>query len=854
MRFTSSRQTEAPFLQRSGQNLLRILLLVLAPALFWMGFFALAGYGYSARAGSAPYFVSPWLAGGWLAGGAVLFYVAVSHRHGKTGAWLVLAMIAVLAALLPDFAGAQGYRLQYSCLGMALALAAALSAMGVKISRGEETYRPDRFSIAIAILGTGISVAAAHIAIERHNQQIRERLQVSSQTLARQLRVTLTESVNLVRRQAERWETMPHPPSASFIRSEFSGYLRDIPAFQRFVFIDERFQIIHDVSQAGYAGGWLEQVMRDPAMQRWMLHAREADEPHLQSVQRTGDDLPSGVLVAPVNHAQLSGYILTRLDLQHLVSDGFRGGELPCCFRVLLNDTLILDTQPGGLDGDDERFMLNVELHHDLNLGLLFWHGNADNPSVSGALPETFLVFGLLFTFFTNSSQRLAYVARQRSRQLQHSALHDPLTGLPNRRMLEQILTEATERAITERRGVSLIFLDIDGIRMVNDSMGHGVGDQLLVDVALRLQALLPPQAAIARLEGGEFVVCLVGYDDTQVDGCARELIDAVAQPFYIDQNVLRLTAVAGIAGSEPDVHYDDPMMLVGEADLAMLKAKKEGRSTWHRYSSDLSRRVAERLALRNDLQDALEKSQLMLHYQPIVQARGAQVVSLEALMRWQHPEFGLISPAKFIPMAEESGQIVPLTMWALRTACADVGRLPELGLPQVPVAVNISAVVFQRSDFIATVSDVLAHSRIAPGMLELEITESVLLDDEAGAIARLAQLQRLGIKTSLDDFGTGYSSLSYLKTLPIDKVKIDRSFIVDVGSDPVDRAIVQGVIAMAHDLDLVVVVEGVETREQVDVLLAMGADHFQGFYFARPLPLAQLAPAFTRPARHPSG
>jgi EAL domain-containing protein (putative c-di-GMP-specific phosphodiesterase class I)/CheY-like chemotaxis protein len=359
------------------------------------------------------------------------------------------------------------------------------------------------------------------------------------------------------------------------------------------------------------------------------------------------------------------------------------------------------------------------------------------------------------------------------------------------------------------------------------------------MEVAHRLQCGVHKGGTATRLGGDEFVLVFFGIELQQVQEFTQRILTDLSNPYSIAGRILRVTASAGVTISDGDVK--DSMQLVREADLAMLRAKHEGRNTWHTYTVDLSARVAERLELRNELQSALDADKLVLHYQPIVEGSSGKIMGIEALVRWSHPMHGHISPARFIPLAEETGQIVPLTDWVLATACRDIGILRRQGHRAFPVSVNISPVYFQRVDFVQNMQRTLQSAALPAAFLEIEIIEGVLLDNEEAAILKLTQLRDIGIKTAIEDFGTGYASLNYLKNLPIAKVKIDRSFIVDVVSDPADAAIAQGIISMAHYLGLKVVAEGVETESQYAFLKRSHCDEFQGYLFARPMTFGAL-------------
>ncbi|WP_085687236.1 MULTISPECIES: bifunctional diguanylate cyclase/phosphodiesterase [unclassified Pseudomonas] len=433
-------------------------------------------------------------------------------------------------------------------------------------------------------------------------------------------------------------------------------------------------------------------------------------------------------------------------------------------------------------------------------------------------------------------------------RQLSFNARHDRLTGLLNRVSLEDRLIVDCQISRRRKRHLAVMYIDLDGFKSINDLIGHYFGDQVLIEVAQRLTQQVRPGDTIVRMGGDEFIVllpCLRRGED--VIPVAERLMASIAKPYCIQGIDLHVSASVGITLS--DGHIEQPMQLIQQADMAMYKAKQQGRNNFQWYTSDLNQRVCEHATLRNDLQKAIETQSLQLHYQPQIDAQTGRVVGIEALLRWQHPKKGFISPAIFVPVAEESGQIIPMSLWVLDTACAQLRELGEQGLTGISMAVNISPMHFQRGHFVQCVQATLERHGLRGEQLELEITESLLLHNAEQAIDTLHQLKTLGVRIALDDFGTGFSSLSYLKRLPIDKIKIDRSFIQEIVTDPHDAAITQGIISMAHHLSLTVVAEGVETASQVEFLKSSRCDIFQGYFFAKPMPYTEIETLLNHPA-----
>jgi diguanylate cyclase (GGDEF)-like protein/PAS domain S-box-containing protein len=423
--------------------------------------------------------------------------------------------------------------------------------------------------------------------------------------------------------------------------------------------------------------------------------------------------------------------------------------------------------------------------------------------------------------------------------QLAHHASHDALTGLVNRSLFEDRLDHEVAHANRRGERLAVLFIDLDDFKPINDTLGHAVGDDVLREVARRLLASVRPGDTVARLGGDEFVLLMVDVtQEEQVLSLVERLMHQVARPYLVNQHELYLTCSIGISLSDPAM--DDARQLIQQADMAMYQAKQQGRNAYHWYTSEITERLGERMALRNDLQEAIESQGLTLHYQPLI-ARDGSLAGVEALLRWDHPVRGPVSPEVFVPLAESTGQIVPLSRWVLERACGDMLSLEAKGLGGIRVAVNLSPLQFHRPSFLATLRDVLRNTGFPAERLELELTEGILMDNAEAAIDILHALRGMRVGVSIDDFGTGYSSLSYLRNLPIRKMKIDRSFITEVTSNPHDAAIVKGIISMAGHLGLEVVAEGVETDAQRQQLAAWGCDIFQGYLLARPMPLEAL-------------
>lgn len=426
---------------------------------------------------------------------------------------------------------------------------------------------------------------------------------------------------------------------------------------------------------------------------------------------------------------------------------------------------------------------------------------------------------------------------RQAERTLAAMATTDPLTGLANKLLFQDRLQQAIADAQLYQRRVAVTLLDLDHFKRVNETFGHGGGDQVLKSVAQRMKASLPEHATLARLGGDEYAVILRDLKDDHVAAMETErLLEVVSTSFELDGQEFVVTASAGISIFPHD--GEDAPTLFQHAETAMYRAKQE-RNRFQHFAPETMSHVAERLKLENDLRKAIDQGDLVIHYQPQVQPDDGRIVGAEALIRWNHPQRGLVSPADFIPLAEETGLIVPITEWVIRTACQQALCWREAGLPPIRMAINLSARHFKTLDLSETVRRLLSGVGFEADLLDLELTESLLMENLDVAISLLEDLDGLGVRLSIDDFGTGYSSLSYLKRLPIHALKIDRSFIRDLSTDRSSGAIVRAIVDLAHHMDLKVVAEGVEDEEQLDQLRRLRCDEVQGFHYSRPLPAA---------------
>ncbi|WP_435626238.1 EAL domain-containing protein [Candidatus Ferrigenium straubiae] len=475
-----------------------------------------------------------------------------------------------------------------------------------------------------------------------------------------------------------------------------------------------------------------------------------------------------------------------------------------------------------------------------------YWQGEIWNKRKNGEIyPEW-----LKITAVKNRSQHTTnYIAVfsditddvRAAERIQRLAYYDTLTDLPNRALLSDRLDLAIAHAKRAGFKCAVLFLDMDRFKNINDALGHSIGDQLLQSVAMRLKECVREVDTVARMGGDEFVVILDSMAETDsIMPVAKKILYSLSQPYEVEGHSIRATPSIGISVYPDD--GTDHESLIMSADSAMYHAKENGRNDFRFFTPDMKTRVEEKLFIESDLRKGLELDQFVLHYQPQVDIKTGHIVGAEALVRWNHPVAGLISPAKFIPIAEESGLIIPLGEWILNEACRQNLAWQNAGLPPVSIAINLSAVQFRQQNLCRLINDTLNNTGLAPHYLELELTEGLVMSNTESAVATLNCFKEMGVRISIDDFGTGYSSLSYLKHFPIDYLKIDQSFVRDITTNPDDAAITTAIINMAQGLNLRTIAEGVETAEQLTFLRLHSCDVVQGYYFSKPVPAAEFA------------
>ena len=440
------------------------------------------------------------------------------------------------------------------------------------------------------------------------------------------------------------------------------------------------------------------------------------------------------------------------------------------------------------------------------------------------------------------------YERNEAEKRIIEMATHDALTGLPNRHLLQDRIKQALAHEMRRQKQMAILFIDLDHFKTINDSLGHEVGDLLLKVVAERLQACVRKEDTVARQGGDEFIVVL-NFIAESLDAAkvAQKILETLRHPIYIHKNELHISGSIGISVFPDDGTNADTLLKNGDA--AMYYAKENGRNNYQFFTSELNKSAYERHALSLDLRYALERNELILYYQPVMDMPGHQLYSVEALIRWQHPEHKLVAPDKFINLAEETGLIIPIGEWVLKTVCDQIKTWEMQGLNVPRVAINLSARQFRDKELTGNISRILSEKGVEAKHIALEITESMLISNIEQVVETLNCLNAMGIHISIDDFGTGYSSLSYLKRFPIHTLKIDRTFVRDIVTDRNDHTIVATIIAMAHSLEIDVIAEGIETEEQLNLLIAQKCNHFQGYFFSKPVPATEIAYTLQRPS-----
>lgn len=481
-----------------------------------------------------------------------------------------------------------------------------------------------------------------------------------------------------------------------------------------------------------------------------------------------------------------------------------------------------------------------------------YWEGELWNKDKQGRVFPEWMIVLLVRDEVGAPTHHIAIYSditerKQKEERIQYLANYDVLTGLPNRNLLNDRLVQALSFSRSTGNKAAVLFIDLDHFKNINDTLGHVVGDALLEEVAKRLQSCLRPTDTIARQGGDEFVAIMPGIvRESDAAVAAENIILAMDEPFRVEGNSLTITPSIGVSIFPDD--SEKPTVLMRNADMAMYRAKESGRNTFQFFTPEMNQQAQERLHLEMYLRQAISRNELTLHYQPQVNAGTGETISFEALLRWNSAELGAVSPARFIPVAEETGLILEIGAWVLREACQQLQRWREQGYALVPVGVNVSARQFRQADWVETVQRSLSDASVESNYLELELTETMLMEFGTQVAETMARLRQLGIRLALDDFGVGYSSLTRLKQFPLDRLKIDQAFVRDIGKGADSDALVSAIAAMGHALNLRVMAEGVETEAQLAYLRGLHCEEMQGYYFSRPIP-AQECENFLRKA-----
>ena len=508
---------------------------------------------------------------------------------------------------------------------------------------------------------------------------------------------------------------------------------------------------------------------------------------------------------------------------------GYAKGELiGQCYSIILNKDTELSTDSLSLKQD-----LKFRKKNGLEFSVEY---------VVSSVKEEGKMIGEVVTFRDITKRK------QLEKEITHLAYYDHLTDLPNRALLEYFLKQEIDKAKLAGQKLAVLYLDLDRFKIINDSLGHSYGDILLKDVAKRISQYVPDQAFVSRQGGDEFTIVLPAFDSlAELMDLVGRLVDSFADAFILKGNEVHIKASIGISMFPED--GESAEILIKNADAAMYKSKEKSGTYYHFFRSEMNTRNMESIFLENALYKALENEELLLHFQPQVDCRTARVTGAEALIRWNHPTRGMVSPIEFIPTAEATGLIVPIGKWVLEKACIQLKKWHEEGRTEMSVSVNMSGRQFEEDDLVSMIESILMETGAAPECLHIELTENQIFRNTHMTLDKMRELKMLGVKIALDDFGTGYSSLGYLKNFPIDTLKIDRSFMVDILSNKNNAAITSTIITLAQNLDLNVIAEGVETKEQLDFLAARNCFNIQGYYYSKPLEVGELAKYMNRVA-----
>ena len=701
----------------------------------------------------------------------------------------------------------------------------------------------DLSSMWLAMVGVFLTVSTSFAIMEREHTISLKYAEATADDAAVKLFNAASNIAALIQRMGERWSVIDGEIGQRLLEREFSTYLRDYTTIGKMSLMLEDGTELAFREELGFSEGW---VSGPPAAERvrdWFVVEASGRAAQLSPFYRQRSDGYWGLVAVKAGRlGDQTRIIVGQVNVSGLFKLALSSGEPLAHFEVWEGDKLLYQTETAYRKQASPVVTRTLDFKQGTRLTLNSYLVSRD-ASVLGlameSLPLIVLAVGFLFTMVMTASLRFAQIARYQSNELRTAAITDELTGLPNRKGAAKVLGNAMKRSRRDGSAIGVISLSVSGIDLIADSFGHRMGDALLQQVSSRIQGFVAGNGSVARHGDGNFIVLHNQSSRQALETFVRKLVDTLQRPFFISGNTLRLSAYAGStlwAGEECD-----PLQLVRQADLAMIDSKYGGQYSWQSYDPEMDVRASQRIALQSDLQTAIDTWAFELHYQPIIDGQTGRVCSVEALLRWKHAERGWISPMSFLPLAEETGMIIPLTDGVLLAACSDARRMRDSGLGDFSVAVNISPSYFRHEDFVDRVEATLHSVSLEPSGLAIEITEGVLVENQEDTIVKLQALRERGIKTAIDDFGTGYSSLSYLKNLPVDKVKVDRSFITDGVTDRPGAAIMRGIISMVHHLNLKVVAEGVETDAQCVFLRQNFCDEFQGYLYCRPIAMDDL-------------
>ncbi|MDN7134606.1 putative bifunctional diguanylate cyclase/phosphodiesterase [Pseudidiomarina terrestris] len=658
-------------------------------------------------------------------------------------------------------------------------------------------------------------------------------------------------TVKLFERLAERWQLYPYNVHSRLMEVDLNAYLQHIDFLEALLLVSPDEQVVFERLKPSRSS-YLEEVMSDPVVLNALAE----------------EDQTTDILLPLFATEDLSAKIIVRVPVDFVEEEGVEDSGVYRLLAVLDARAMLDSAMMNTLDTDIETYdevlpgmwmdrsgfwvspvtrnyledtailldTSNVNLYHTQDVPVMAYLYQLDNLQETSNLQMLIVVGGIGLVLLVVLAVERNVTLEVQGKQLFYQARHDGLTGLMNRSSIEEYIG----KHFHESQDVTVLFIDLDGFTLINDSLGLHIGDAILMQLAERLQEQQPRRSELARFASDEFIMVLhgaVNFPD-RVSSLAQEIMTTVAQPYRIEEHKIYLTASVGVAHQTGDVRT--PLELIQRADMAMHQAKRYGYNHVQEYDKSMAQRLLSTTSMRSNLQEAIENNELQLHYQPIVRCNDQRAVQVEALLRWQQEDGSYIPPSEFIPLAEMTGQIVPLSEWVFRRACEDAVRLQQRER-SLRMSVNVSALHFNRANFVDFVLHTLAETGCRANWLELELTESILLEGTQYAIQRLDELRKHGLTIALDDFGTGFSSLSYLKRLPIDTVKIDRSFIAGIRHHKSDRVLIDSVIKIAQSLDFAVLAEGIETPQQAEFVTDLGCNYMQGYYFGRPIPLENL-------------